>query len=124
MVICKGYIHHLQLASKDQASMPTRKNKGICHCGRPQRSKGRSKVTGKQLFDRECWKCKEQSYHLHKKDYCENCGFVALHPAQLDVDHIDGNHKNNKIDNLQTLCANCHRLKTIVNKDHLKGRDA
>jgi 5-methylcytosine-specific restriction endonuclease McrA len=32
---------------------------------------------------------------------------------QLDVDHIDGNHRNNNPENLQTLCANCHRLKTF-----------
>jgi 5-methylcytosine-specific restriction endonuclease McrA len=35
----------------------------------------------------------------------------------LDVDHKDGKHKNNSEDNLQTLCANCHRLKTKRNKE-------
>ena len=30
----------------------------------------------------------------------------------LDVDHIDGNRKNNDIKNLQFLCAWCHTLKT------------
>ena len=34
--------------------------------------------------------------------------------CQLDVDHIDGNHNNDEEVNLQTLCANCHRLKTYV----------
>lgn len=52
-----------------------------------------------------------------KKLHCELCGFVAQHRSQLDVDHIDGNHQNNDIINLQTLCANCHRLKTQTNKD-------
>jgi hypothetical protein len=56
-------------------------------------------------------------YRLHKKDHCEFCGFVAEHACQLDVDHKDGNKKNNDISNLQTLCANCHRLKTYLNKD-------
>jgi 5-methylcytosine-specific restriction endonuclease McrA len=37
----------------------------------------------------------------------------------MDIDHKDGNHKNNKIENLQELCANCHRLKTIQEKDYL-----
>jgi len=40
--------------------------------------------------------------------------------CQLDVDHIDGNHKNNEINNLQTLCANCHRLKTKLERDYEK----
>ena len=57
---------------------------------------------------------------INKKTHCEKCGFVAVDPCQLDVDHIDGNHKNNDPSNLQTLCANCHRLKTVKNKDYLK----
>jgi 5-methylcytosine-specific restriction endonuclease McrA len=53
----------------------------------------------------------------HKKNHCEECGFVAVHRSQLDIDHIDGNHHNNLLSNLQTLCANCHRLKTQRNQD-------
>ena len=56
-------------------------------------------------------------YREHKKTYCEQCGFVAINKCQLDVDHIDGNSKNNDLSNLQTLCANCHRLKTFINKE-------
>jgi hypothetical protein len=61
-------------------------------------------------------KCKEENrkrvYTKYKKDSCESCGFIPEHSCQLDVDHIDGNHSNNLESNLQTLCANCHRLKT------------
>jgi hypothetical protein len=56
-------------------------------------------------------------YKKYKKEHCEKCGFVAEHTVQLDVDHIDGDNKNNDPINLQTLCANCHRLKTLLNKD-------
>jgi len=56
-------------------------------------------------------------WRQHKKDKCEHCGFIPQHPSQLDVDHIDGNKKNDDPSNYQTLCANCHRLKTQVNKD-------
>jgi 5-methylcytosine-specific restriction endonuclease McrA len=35
------------------------------------------------------------------------------------VDHIDGNHSNNDPANLQTLCKNCHSLKTYA--PHLFG---
>lgn len=61
-------------------------------------------------------------YRKFKKHYCEQCGFKALDPCQLDVDHVDGNHKNNEISNLQTLCANCHRLKTKMNRDGKRGK--
>lgn len=56
-------------------------------------------------------------YREYKKDKCEHCGFIPVHISQLDVDHIDGNRSNNDPANLQTLCANCHRLKTFLNKD-------
>lgn len=59
------------------------------------------------------------TYRSFKKGFCEECGFVAKHPCQLDVDHIDGNHENNEEGNLQTLCANCHRLKTALNEEWL-----
>jgi hypothetical protein len=50
---------------------------------------------------------------LIKKDKCSNCGFVPVHSCQLDIHHKDGNHKNNCVDNLQVLCANCHRLTNL-----------
>lgn len=51
-------------------------------------------------------------YKKHKKESCEQCGFIPVHMCQLDVDHIDGDRTNNDLSNLQTLCSNCHRLKT------------
>lgn len=60
------------------------------------------------------WEKEPKGYKKFKKEQCEFCGFRPVHYGQLDVDHIDGNHNNNKEDNLQTLCANCHRLKTIT----------
>jgi 5-methylcytosine-specific restriction endonuclease McrA len=31
-------------------------------------------------------------------------------PIPLELDHIDGNHLNNALDNLRLLCPNCHAL--------------
>ena len=42
---------------------------------------------------------------------CSECGFVAVNPKQIDVHHINGDHFDNGDNNLQVLCANCHRLK-------------
>lgn len=49
-------------------------------------------------------------------DGCWNCGFIALHSAQLDVHHRDGNHSNDAPANLELLCANCHRLVHVHQK--------
>jgi len=73
-------------------------------------------------------KCQENmnhKYRKYKEDKCKLCGFIPINPCQLDVDHIDGNHNNNDPDNLQTLCANCHRLKTYISKEgvHRKMRN-
>lgn len=48
----------------------------------------------------------------HIKDSCEACSFVPVDLVQLQLDHKDGNRRNNHPSNLQTLCANCHALKT------------
>jgi len=41
---------------------------------------------------------------------CENCGLEEWlgQPINLEVHHIDGNRKNNELENLQLLCPNCH----------------
>jgi hypothetical protein len=75
-------------------------------------------------FYKKCTSCRKRgkAYYKHyssdKRKSCECCGFVAVHPCQLDVDHVDGDRNNNDIQNLQTLCANCHRLKTVLNRDN------
>jgi len=38
---------------------------------------------------------------------CEMCGYKE-HLEILQVHHIDGNRKNNKLENLMILCPNCH----------------
>lgn len=59
-----------------------------------------------------------------KDPHCTNCGFVPIHICQLDVDHIDGNKSNSDINNLQILCANCHRLKTRIHNDDQRWMEA
>lgn len=49
-------------------------------------------------------------YRRYVKDSCERCGFIPEDYCQLQVHHLDHNHSNNDLSNLQTLCANCHSL--------------
>lgn len=50
-------------------------------------------------------------YRAHVKDACETCGYSSIYDDRrdLDVHHLDGNHQNNDLSNLQTLCVPCHR---------------
>ena len=45
---------------------------------------------------------------------CQICGWSKVNKYSnvipLEADHIDGNYKNNNIDNLRLLCPNCHSL--------------
>jgi len=43
---------------------------------------------------------------------CENCGLDTWlgDKIPLQLHHKDGNHSNNKLENLQLLCPNCHSL--------------
>lgn len=45
-----------------------------------------------------------------KEHRCESCGLSVWlgQPIQLELDHIDGDHKNNELSNLRLLCCNCH----------------
>lgn len=69
--------------------------------------------------------CKPTSYRKYVKEYCENVdgrlGFICTTSIMkgdpygtLDCDHIDGDPTNNSEYNIQTLCAVCHRIKTIM----------
>lgn len=47
-------------------------------------------------------------------DACTRCGWNEKHPddgiVPLEIEHKDGNHTNNKEENLDLICPNCHSL--------------
>lgn len=56
-------------------------------------------------------------YILQKFDNkCSKCGWSEVNPytgkIPLEIEHIDGNSANNKEENLDLLCPNCHSLTT------------
>ena len=47
---------------------------------------------------------------------CSRCGFIPLDKCQMDRHHINGDKKDNRIENIEVMCANCHRLVTFTEK--------
>ena len=48
-----------------------------------------------------------------KKPECELCGWHEMSEdgrIPVELDHINGNHHDNRIENLRVLCPNCHSL--------------
>lgn len=48
-----------------------------------------------------------------KKEVCEECGlkeWLGL-PIPLELDHINNNHWDNRLENLKILCPNCHSMR-------------
>lgn len=96
---------------------------GICIlCNTNKQQLGPKSKLGFKKYVKFCTSClrkkygikrkrkKTISYRKYKKLSCERCGFKAVDRCQLDVHHIDRDRKNNNIENLLTLCSNCHRL--------------
>ena len=110
---------------------------GLCMCCNKakQARDTRTTINGESRYKPYCSHCLDikneykrdrfrgsKDYRKNVKESCERCGFIPEHICQLDVDHIDNNHNNDEESNLQTLCANCHRLKTQNHKDLKKNK--
>lgn len=62
-------------------------------------------------------------------DKCQLCSWSHKNPVTnkvpLEMNHIDGNGFNNKLDNLQLICPNCHSLTPnfkALNKKSMRKR--
>lgn len=55
-----------------------------------------------------------KTYHnrarKHRKSYCECCGFAPRDMGRLHTHHVNEDWRDNRPENLQTLCSNCHRF--------------
>ena len=98
---------------------------------------------GNWSFKSECSRCAtdrkkgriREGIVIHKKNYCENIdgqlGFKCIIPskkswigfeASLDLDHINGNHYDNKPSNVKTYCKICHTKKGLNQGDFSKNK--
>ena len=72
------------------------------------------------------WRNSTHRYLKFRKDYCENidgrlgvvCTTTVMCSANLTVDHINGNNRDDTPGNHQTFCQCCHTYKTFLNGDN------
>ena len=58
------------------------------------------------------WRLRERYKKATGRTSCEVCGLSEWmgQPIPLEIHHINGNNTDNRLENLQLLCPNCHSL--------------
>jgi len=83
-----------------------------------RRKQTRFGVPAKQLLkknsDFQSYKLKNKLFKEgYKKQKCELCGWCEVSKdgrIPVELDHINGDRHDNRIENLRILCPNCHSL--------------
>lgn len=78
----------------------------------------------KKRYKQSPFKLDEKSYMKYHHVFVYEC-FNGIIPSEYDIDHIDGNSTNNKLENLQLLTRKQHSQKTLKqnpNRGKLAGK--
>lgn len=99
---------------------------GLVFCSRnckdiSQRIEGGIKAIQPSHYKEGVYSYRNRALRTYGK-ICSSCSYSKFE-QMLDVDHIDGNHGNGNIDNLQVLCVWCHALKTRKILKHTRFGD-
>ncbi len=87
-------------------------NKGMRGIGKPRWTLDQILVKNSNF---QSYKLKQRLFdNKLKPKYCEECGWQKTSDTghlPLELDHINGDHFDNRLENLRILCPNCHSLK-------------
>jgi hypothetical protein len=74
-------------------------------------------LSGETIMNREAIKIsnhiRRYLFEIHDSK-CQKCNWGEMNPhtqkIPLEVDHVDGDSQNNRFENLNLLCPNCHSM--------------
>ncbi|MEK7654563.1 MAG: HNH endonuclease [Patescibacteria group bacterium] len=93
-------------------------NKGLTGIGKPRVPL--EKILAKDVYFHSFQLKKRLFVAKLKPEYCEQCGWAKRTSdgyLPLELDHINGDRRDNRLVNLRVLCPNCHSL-----TPHHRGR--
>jgi hypothetical protein len=114
----KGVRRHGEALPKCKGCDETVKRKGAIYCSKPCSHRYKFEQSIKDWYaggDLGMWTIRKHLFEKHDQK-CTKCGWGEINQYSkvnlppLEVDHIDGCYENNRPENLDLLCLNCHSL--------------
>lgn len=90
----------------------------IDFCNSKHRYRKNRKTFCENVNGNGIWVDPDTGKHRKLKELNCECTATIRYNFQLSVDHINGNHFDDREENHQTLCHNCHKVKSIFSKDN------
>ena len=98
-------------------------NKGLKGIGKPRVSLEKILTKGNSF---QSFKLKKRLFNQNiKRQECEECGWAQKRvdgSIPLELDHINGDRHDNRLENLRILCPNCHSLKMTHRGKNIKKK--
>ncbi len=98
-------------------------NKGLKGIGKPRIPL--EKILIKNSYF-QSFKLKKRLFAIGlKSQYCEQCGWAKYTEdgyLPLELDHINGDRHDNRLENLRILCPNCHSLQPTHRGRNMKKK--